>query len=99
MDAGNNDNRRRDSRPESVGRVSAGAAARGVIVATGLAAAIVLQLAGSRLEDRLADLMGTSSATPVAPSASTPGCGSSSGDNPMHACKVATAAAGTAPVI
>jgi hypothetical protein len=31
--------------------------------------------------------------------ASTPSCGSPSGANPMHPCKVATATAGVAPVI
>jgi hypothetical protein len=92
-------NRRRAPRSGSVRRAQGGAAARGVIVATGLVAAIVLQLAGSRLECRLADLMGTPSAAPVTAPASTPGCGSPSGANPMHPCKVAIAIAGTAPVI
>ena len=72
---------------------------RGVIVATGLVAAVVLQLAGPRLQCRLADLMGVPAAAPVMAPASTPSCGSPSGANPMHPCKVVTAAAGSAPVI
>jgi len=71
---------------------------RGVIVATGLVAAVVLQLAGPRLQCRLADLVGISamapSAAPVMAPASTPSCA-----NPMHPCKVAVATAGIAPVI
>jgi hypothetical protein len=96
-------NRRRALRPASVRRAQGGAAARGVIVAVGLVAAVVLQLAGSRLQCRLADLVGISamapSAAPVMAPASTPSCGSPSGANPMHPCKVATAATGIAPVI
>ena len=77
-----------------------GAAARGAVVATGIVAALVLQLAGPRLQCRLADLVGIpTSAAPVMAPASTPSCGSPSGANPMHPCKVAFAAAGTAPVI
>jgi len=72
---------------------------RGVIVAAGLVAAVVLQLAGPRMQCRLADLVGLPSAAPVMAPASTPGCGSPSGANPMHPCKVAIAIVGTAPVI
>ena len=96
-------NRRRSPRPGSVRRAQGGAAGRGVIVATGLVAAVVLQLAGPRLQCRLADLVGISamapSAAPVMAPASTPSSGSPSGANPMHPCKVATATAGIAPVI
>ncbi len=96
-------NRRRFPRPGSVRRAQSGAAVRGVIVATGLVAAVVLQLAGPRLQCRLADLVGISamapSAAPVMAPASTPSCGSPSGANPMHPCKVAAATSGLAPVI
>ena len=92
--------RRRAPRAGSVRGAQGGAAARGVIVATGIVAALVLQLAGPRLQCRLADLVGIpTSAAPVMAPASTPSCGSPSGANPMHPCKVAFAAAGTAPVI
>ena len=95
--------RRRASRPGPVRLVQRGSAVRGVIVALGLVAAVALQLAGPRLQTRLADLVGASSAAPaMAPAAapaSMPSCGSPSGDNPMHPCKVAVAIAGTAPVI
>lgn len=74
-----------------------------MIVATGIVAALVLQLAGPRLQCRLADLVGIpTSAAPVMAPASTPSCGSPSGANPMHPCKVAAATSamvGTAPVI
>ena len=95
--------RRRFARPGSVRRAQSGAALRGVIVATGLVAAVALQLAGPRLQCRLADLVGIDavapSAAPAMHPAPTPSCGSPSGANPMHPCKVAAAAAGTAPVI
>ncbi len=95
-----NANRRRAQRAGSVRGAQGGAAARGVIVATAIVAALVLQLAGPRLQCRLADLVGIpTSAAPVMAPASTPSCGSPSGANPMHPCKVATAAFGTAPVI
>ena len=91
--------RRRASRPASVRRTQGGTAARGVVVASGIVAALVLQLAGPRLQCHLADLVGAPSAAPVMMPASTPSCGSPSGANPMHPCKVAAAAAGFAPVI
>jgi len=91
--------RRRVSRPASVRRPQGGTAARGAIVAAGIAAALALQLAGPRLQCHLADLVGAPSAAPVMTPASTPSCGSPSGANPMHPCKVAMAAAGFAPVI
>jgi hypothetical protein len=95
--------RRRFPRPGPVRPAQGGAAVRGVIVATGLVAAVVLQLAGPRLQCRLADLVGIGamapSAAPAMAPASTPSCGSPSGANPMHPCKVVTATAGIAPVI
>ena len=91
--------RRRVSRPASVRRPQGGTAARGAIVAAGIAAALALQLAGPRLQCHLADLVGAPSAAPVVMPAATPSCGSPSGANPMHPCKVAAAAAGFAPVI
>ena len=92
-------NRRRALRAGAGRRAQGGAVVRGVIVATGLVAAVVLQLAGPRLQCRLADLVGVPSAAPVMAPASTPSCGSPSGVNPMHPCKVAVATAGLAPVI
>jgi len=68
-------------------------------VAAGLVGAVVLQLAGPRLQCRLADLVGTPGAAPAVAPASTPSCGASSDGNPVHPCKVAAATAGTAPVI
>jgi hypothetical protein len=69
-----------------------------VIVAAGLVAAVVLQLAGPRLQCRLSDLVGIDalapSAAPVKAPASTPSCA-----NPLHPCKVAATTAGFAPVI
>ena len=94
-------NRRRVPRSGAGRRAQSGAAMRGVVVATGLVAAVVLQLAGPRLQCRLADLVGVPSAAPMTAPASTPSCGWQSG-NAMHPCKVATVAdAGTgfAPVI
>jgi hypothetical protein len=90
--------RRRQPRHGSVRRAQGGAALRGFVVATGLVAAVALQLAGPRLQSRLACLVGISalapSATPAMAPASMPSCGSPSG---THPCKVATATA--APVI
>ena len=91
--------RRRLSRLGAGRRAQAGTAVRGVIVAAGLVAAVVLQVAGPRLQCRLADLVGVPNAAPVMAPASTPSCGSPSGANSMHPCKVVIAAAGTAPVI
>lgn len=90
---------RRASRAGSVRRAQRGSAVRGAIVAAGLVAAVALQLAGPRLQTRLADLVGAPGAAPAMAPASTPSCGSPSADNPMHPCKVAVAIAGTAPVI
>jgi hypothetical protein len=89
--------RRRSPRRVSPRRVQVGSAARGLIVVTGLVGAIVLQLAGSRLQCRLADLVGAPSAPPAP--ASMPSCGTPSSDaNPMHPCKVATMAS-AAPIV
>ena len=85
--------RRRSPRRVSPRRVQAGAAARGVVVAVGLVAAVALQLAGPRLQCRLADLVGAPSAAPAPMPAPMPACGASSGDNAMRPCKVATMAA------
>ena len=96
-------NRRRSPRPGSVRHAQGGTAGRGVIVAVGLVAAVVLQLAGPRLQCRLAGLVGISamapSAAPAMAPAAMPSCGSPSGANAMHSCKVAAATAGFAPVI
>ena len=92
-------NRRRVPRTGAGRRAQAGSVGRGVVVATGLVAAVVLQLAGPRLQCHLADLVGIPGAAPVMAPASTPSCGSPSGANPMHPCKVVIATAGTAPVI
>jgi hypothetical protein len=91
--------RRRAPRVGAVRRAQGGAAMRGVIVAAGLVAAVALQLAGPRLQCRLAGLVGIPSAAPVMAPASTPACGSPSGANPMHPCKVAFAIAAPAPFI
>jgi hypothetical protein len=91
--------RRRAPRIGAVRRAQGGAALRGAIVAAGLVAAVVLQLAGPRLQCRLADLVGIPAAAPVMAPASTPGCGSPSGANPMHPCKVVVATAAPAPFI
>ncbi len=86
--------RRRMPRTAWVRRAQGGTATRGVIVVAGIAAALALQLAGPRLQCRLADLAGVPSAAPMpipAPAAM-PACGSPSSANPMHSCKVARAA-------
>jgi len=97
-------NRRRHPRRGAGRGREVGAAIRGVVVATGLVAALGLQLAGPRLQSRLADLVGIDALAPsVAPAAAllrsaTPPCGPASAAYPMHACKVAVAtAAGVAP--
>jgi len=59
-------------------------------------AAVVLQLAGPRLQCRLADLVGVGApgAVPAAAPAPMPACGSTESDAaPMRPCKVATMAA------
>ena len=90
-------NRRRVPRSGAGRRAQGGAAVRGVVVAAGLVAAVALQLAGPRLQCRLADLVGVPNAAPVMAPASAPSCGWQSG-NGMHPCKVATvAAAGAFP--
>ena len=91
--------RRRALRAGAGRRAQGGAAMRGVIVVAGLVAAVVLQLAGPRLQCRLADLVGVPSAAPVMAPASTPSCGAPTGVNPMHPCKVTIASADKAPVI
>ena len=85
--------RPRTSRRVSPRRVQAGSAARGVVVAVGLVAAVALQLAGPRLQCRLADLVGVPSHAPAAAPAPMPSCGSATGENDMRPCKVATMAA------
>jgi len=86
--------RRRSPRRVSPRRVQSGTAARGVVVAMGLVAAVALQLAGPRLQCRLADLVGVPSAVPAAAPAPLPPCGSPESDAaPMRPCKVATMAA------
>lgn len=87
--------RRRVLRAASARLAQRGSAARGLIVAAGLVAAVALQLAGPRLQCRLADLVGVPSVTPApAPApASMPSCGTPAADNSMRPCKVATMAA------
>ena len=87
-------------------RFQRGSVARGAIVATALVGALGLQLAGPRLQCRLAAMVGIEWVAPGAmpmaaptPSPSSSSCGSPSGF-PAHPCKVAAAAfAGTAPAI
>jgi hypothetical protein len=79
-------------------RAQRGGAARGVLVATGLAAAVVLQLAGPQLQCRLASLVGIAR---IAPSAQPAGM---AGPMPPHGVKVAQVVAaasrfGTAPAL
>jgi hypothetical protein len=60
-----------------------GRAARGVLVATGLAAAVGLQLAGPQLQSRLASLVGIARIAPSAQPASM------AAPMPVHGIKVA----------
>jgi hypothetical protein len=87
-----NAHRRLATRAASARRAQAGVAGRGAVVVAGLVAALGLQVAGSRLQCRLADLVGIGAvapgAAPVMAPASMPSCGSSSGAIPMHPCKV-----------
>ncbi len=87
--------RRRVLRAAAVRLAQRGSAARGLIVVAALVAAVALQLAGPRLQCRLADLVGVPSVTPTpAPApASMPSCGTPAADNSMRPCKVATMAA------
>jgi hypothetical protein len=87
-------------------RFQRGSVVRGAVVMVAIVAALGLQLAGPRLQGRLAALAGIDWCPPAAmpaaamPSTSTSSCGSPSTAFPMHPCKVATAtAAGIAPVI
>ena len=92
-------NRRHAPRAASVRRAQGGMAARGAVVATGIVAALVLQLAGPRLQCRLADLVGAPAVAPAPAPASMPSCGTPSSDAmPAHPCKVATMAS-AAPVV
>jgi|EndMetStandDraft_4_1072995.scaffolds.fasta_scaffold06807_6 hypothetical protein len=96
MNARNTSSRPRSLRRVSLRRVQSGFAARGVVVAVGLVAAVVLQLAGPRLQCRLADLVGAGAphAVPAAAPAPMPACGTTESDAaPMRPCKVATMAA------
>ncbi len=79
-------------------RAQRGGAARGVLVATGLAAAVGLQLAGPQLQCRLASLVGIAG---IAPSA---GPAHMAAPMPIHGYKVAQVVAaarcaGAAPAI
>ena len=84
--------RRRVLRAASARLAQRGSAAHGLIVAAGLVAAVALQLAGPRLQCRLADLVGVPSVTPTPAPASMPSCGTPAADNSMRPCKVATMA-------
>jgi hypothetical protein len=85
-----NAHRRLATRAASARRAQAGVAGRGAVVLAGLVAAVALQVAGSRLQCRLADLVGIGAAPVMAPAAM-PSCGTPAGANPMHPCKVARA--------
>ena len=85
--------RRRVLRAGAVRAAQRGSAARGLIVALGLVAAVALQLAGPRLQCRLAGLVGLPGATPAPAPASMPSCGTPAAGNSMRPCKVATMAA------
>lgn len=79
-------------------RAQRGGAERGVLVATGLAAAVVLQLAGPQLQCRLASLVGIAKIAPSAVPASM------AAPMPIHGYKVAQVVAaarcaGAAPAI
>jgi len=91
--------RRRASRAGSVRAAQRGSAVRGAIVAAGLVAAVAMQLAGPRLQCRLADMVGAPAAVPAVAPASMPSCGSWSDAGVPHSCKVAVATAGNAPAI
>ena len=91
-------------------RFQRGSVVRGAVVATALVGALGLQLAGPRLQGRLAAMAGIEYVAPGAmpmvapapsPSTSMPSpCASPSAAFPAHPCKVAIAAfAGTAPAI
>ena len=87
-------------------RFQRGSIVRGAIVMTALVGALGLQLAGPRLQSRLAEMAGIGWVAPGAmpaapmPAPSMSPCGSPSGAYSMHPCKVAHATtAGTAPVI
>jgi len=79
-------------------RAQRGRAARGVLVASGLAAAVGLQLAGPQLQSRLASLVGIARIAPRAQPASM------AAPMPVHGIKVAqvvasAGCAGRAPAI
>jgi hypothetical protein len=74
-------------------RAQRGGASRGVLVASGLAAAVALQVAGPQLQCRLASLVGIAK---IAPSA-TPA--SMAAPMPMHGYKVAQVVATAAPCV
>ena len=80
-----------------------GAVVRGAIVATALVAAVALQLAGPRLQCRLADLVGITERRPGASAdgaGMTPSCGSPSGAIPDASVQGRhRGRAGSAPVI
>ena len=90
--------RRRAPRAVASRRVQ-GMVARGALVAAGLVAAVAMQLAGPRLQCRLADMVGAPAAVPAVAPASMPSCGSWSDAGVPHSCKVAVATAGNAPAI
>ena len=71
-------------------RAQRGGAARGVLVATGLVAAVTLQLAGPQLQCRLASLVGIARIAPSAMPASV------AAPMPVHGVKVAQVVAAAA---
>jgi len=84
-----------------------GGVSNGMLVAAALVAALALQVAGPRLQGRLASLVGVQGIAPASPMpmpmpmpASGAGCGGGAGAPASHPCKLANAGgAGRAPVI
>ena len=73
-------------------RLARGVASRGFVVAVALVGAVALQLAGPRLQCRLASISGIARVAPATPEPMppSPSCGNSRGVA-MHPCKLAAA--------
>jgi hypothetical protein len=74
-------------------RPARGVASRGLVVAVALVGAVALQLAGPRLQCRLAAISGIARVAPAAPEPMppAPSCGAASRGVAMHPCKLAVA--------